>query len=47
MSEGVCIDGLTGQRFVGVVDLSEAGFRPVRGYDQNASGKLVTVVRER
>ena len=44
-SQGVYVEAGGQRRFVGVIDLSQSEFRPVRGYLENGSSKLLAVVR--
>ena len=46
-SEGIYTDATGERRFVGVVDLSESDFRPVRGYVLDKGGRLLATVRAR
>lgn len=45
-SKGVYVKADGQFRFVGVIDLSQSQFRPIRGYLEGASGKLLAVVRQ-
>jgi hypothetical protein len=45
LSQGVYVEAGGNRRFVGVADLSESQFRPVRGYVEDGSGRLLAVVR--
>lgn len=44
-SAGVYVSGDGERRFVGIIDFSQSEFRPVRGYLENAKGKLLAVVK--
>lgn len=44
-SRGIYVKADRQVRFVGIVDLSEIEFRPVRGHLETTSGKLLAVVR--
>lgn len=46
-STGVYVKAGGQIRFVGVIDFSQSEFRPVRGYLESSSGKLLAVVTER
>lgn len=44
-STGVYVSADGQKRFVGVIDFSQTEFRPVRGYLETATGKLLAVVK--
>ena len=44
-SAGVYIRADDQQRFVGIMDFSQSGFRPMRGYLESDTGKLLAVVK--
>lgn len=43
-ASGIYIDASGNRKFVGVIDMSQSEFRPIRGYLLDQSGKLLAVV---